>query len=222
MLQSMRKHARYFYVLFFIIIITFVFWGVGNTDKERVNYLAEIGKEKITTEEFWRSYERVRDSYREMYKGQSFDEIEQKLNLKMMVLNSLIEERVLLASADEIGLKVSDAELQQAIVTDPRFMRDGSFKKDIYVRTLAMNRLTPEYYEGVLRNQLAVSKMTRLIVAGIDVNEADMAGIKIDAAKADMVKQMALLGKRKAAVVSYIEGAKTKLNVKIRMDLITS
>jgi hypothetical protein len=85
-----------------------------------------------------------------------------------------------------------------------------------------MNRLTPEYYEGVLRNQLAVSKMTRLIVAGIDVNEADMAGIKIDAAKADMVKQMALLGKRKAAVVSYIEGAKTKLNVKIRMDLITS
>ena len=134
MLQSMRKHARYFYVLFFIVIITFIFWGVGTKDKSTTETVVEIGKEKITVEEFWRAYERTRDTYRELYKDQPFDEIEKKLNLKQMVLNGLLEERVLLISARELGLTASDEDLQQTIINDPRFRRDGVFKKDIYLR----------------------------------------------------------------------------------------
>ena len=45
----MRKHARYFYVLFFIVILTFIFWGVGTVDKTGpAEIVAEVGKYKIT------------------------------------------------------------------------------------------------------------------------------------------------------------------------------
>jgi hypothetical protein len=221
MLQSMRKHARYFYVLFFIVIITFVFWGVGTNDKDGPRLVAEIGNERITTDEFWRTYERALESYREMYKGQSLENLEQKLNLKAMVLNSLVEERVLLVSAQDLGLIASDEELQQAIVKDPRFIRDGSFKREIYVRTLANNRLTPEFYESLLRNQLSTNKVRNLIGSGLDVTDADLAGIKTDASKIDMMRQMVLLGKRNAALKSYIEGAKTKMKFKLNTNVIS-
>jgi len=221
MLQSMRKHARYFYVLFFIVIITFIFWGVGAKDKSTTETVAEIGKEKITVEEFWRAYDRTRDTYRELYKDQPFDEIEKKLNLKQMVLNGLLEERVLIVSARELGLSVSDKDLQQAIINDPRFRRDGVFKKDIYVRTLAMNRLTPDMYEGMLRDQLAVDKMRRLIISSVDIDEVDLAGTQADPAKAAMIKQMALYNKRNAALRSFVEGAKARMNFKINKDIIS-
>lgn len=221
MLQSMRRHARYFYVLFFIIIITFIFWGVGTNDKEGARFVAEIGDERITKDEFWRIYERARESYREMYKGQPLEEIEQKLNLKLMVLDSLVEDKVLLVSARELGLVASDDELQHAIIKDPRFIREGSFKKEIYLRTLANNRLTPDYYESILRNQLSTNRMRNLIISGVDVTDADLAGIKVDAARAELIKQAALFSKRNAALKSYIEGAKVRMKVKINMDVIS-
>ncbi len=218
----MRKHARYFYVLFFIVIITFIFWGVGTKDKSTTETVVEIGKEKITIEEFWRAYERTRDTYRELYKDQPFDEIEKKLNLKQMVLNGLLEERVLLISARELGLTASDEDLQQTIINDPRFRRDGVFKKDIYLRTLTMNRLTPDMYEGMLRDQLAVDKMRKLIISSVDINEIDLAGTQADPTKAAMIKQMALYNKRNAALRSFVEGAKARMNFKINKDIISS
>jgi peptidyl-prolyl cis-trans isomerase D len=221
MLQSMRRHAKYFYVLFFVVIISFVFWGVGSQDKEQALNLADIGNERISKEEFWRAYEFQRENLRNTYKGLDFDEIEKKYDLKNRVLNSLIEDKVMQISASEIGLAVSDKELQESIRATPSFMRDGVFRNEIYVRVLSFYRWTPEYYEGLRRNEMLATKMRMLIVSGIDVNEADIAGIKIAAPKSEMVKQMALLGKRQAALKSYIDGAKAKMNIKVRMDLIS-
>jgi hypothetical protein len=89
------------------------------------------------------------------------------------------------------------------------------------VRVLSFYRWTPEYYEALRRNEMLATKMRMLIVSGVDANEADIAGLKIDASKSEMVKQMALLAKRQAALKSYVEGAKAKMQVKIRMDLIS-
>jgi len=217
----MRKHAKYFYVLFFVVIISFVFWGVGTQDKEQALNLADIGNERISKEEFWRAYEFQRENLRNTYKGLDFDEIEKKYDLKNRVLNSLIEDKVMQISAVEIGLTVSDKELQESIRATPSFMRDGIFRNEIYVRVLSFYRWTPEYYEALRRNEMLAAKMRMLIVSGVDANEADIAGLKIDAAKLEMVKQMALLAKRQAALKSYVDGAKAKMQVKIRMDLIS-
>ncbi|HMK56330.1 MAG TPA: SurA N-terminal domain-containing protein [Dissulfurispiraceae bacterium] len=221
MLQSMRRHARYFYVLFVIVIITFIFWGVGNVDKSTSVSVAEIGREKISVEEFWRTYERTRDAYREMYKGQNLDEIDKKLNLKKTVLDGMIEERVLLASARELGLTVSDEELQQAIVTDPRFRRDGVFHREIYVKTLALNRMTPEIYESMLRDQITADKLRRMIASSVDVTSADLAGAPDDPEKSAMIRQMVLYNKRNAAIRSYVEAAKKQLNIKINQEALS-
>ena len=74
MLKMMRHHAKYFYVLFFIIILSFLFWGVGTVDKTSSGgIVAEVGKQKITQEEYYRAYDNAFKFYRDLYK-EKFDE----------------------------------------------------------------------------------------------------------------------------------------------------
>lgn len=221
MLKTLRKHAKYFYVLFFIVILTFIFWGVGPLDKPTEIAIAEIGKDKISAEEYWRTYERARDFYRQIYREQFTQEMEDKLKLKETVLNGLIEERLLLISAREIGLRVTDAELQEAITTDPRFIRDGVFKKDVYLKTLQLNRLTPEFFENSLRQQLMVQKMRMLILSSVDISSYDIGGVSQDEKRLNDLKQIFLSQKRDKILKSFVETMKQKMNVKVNKDLIS-
>jgi peptidyl-prolyl cis-trans isomerase D len=217
----MRKHAKFFYFLFFIVILSFIFWGVGTLDKPTAVNVAEINGEKITVEEYWRTYENIRQFYRDLYKAQFDEEMEKKLKLKEAVLNSLIEERVLLISARKLGIAVTDKELQDAVVNDPRFMRDGVFRKDVYFRTLELSRLTPETFENSVRRNLTQLKMRRLIGSAIDVNPLDLKDVSGDEKKINEMKQAILSDKIDAAVKSYVNGMKQKMNLKVNMELIS-
>lgn len=220
MLKTMRKHARFFYFLFFIVILSFIFWGVGTLDKPTAVSVAEIGKEKITVEEYWRAYEQVRDKYRETYREQFNEEMEKKLNLRENVLNALIEDRVLLISAKELGMAVTDKEVQDAIINDPKFMRDGIFRKDVYFRTLDLNRLTPEAYESSLREQLMILKMKRLIGSVVDISE-DLKNIPGDEKTVTEVRKALISLREGSTVKSYVDGVKQRMNLKVNMELIS-
>lgn len=221
MLRAMRKHAKYFYVLFFIVILTFIFWGVGTVDQPTSVSVAEIGNEKITVEEYWRAYERARQAYRELYKDKFDEEMEKKLQLKESILNSLIDERVLLISARESRLTVSDKELHDVIINDPRFMRDGVFRKDVYFRTLELNRLTPEMFENSMRLQLTELKIKRLVWSSIDVNQLDLKDVSGDDKKVIELKQLILFDKRNTVLKSYIDSIKQRMDLKINKDVIS-
>jgi len=215
MLKAMRKHAKYFYVLFFIVILSFIFWGVGTVDKSTAVPIAEVGKEKISLEEYWAAYDRARDYYRNITQGNFTEEMEKQLNLKQKVLDSLVDEVVLAAEAKKIGIRVSDAELEEAIVNDPAFLREGKFGKDVYLRTLQLNRMTPEYFESTKRRELTLAKMHRLIGESVDLTDE----VLNDAAPANL-RQALLSQLREKAVRSYVEGLKKQMKIKINQQLI--
>ena len=145
MLKGMRKHAKYFYVLFFIVILSFIFWGIGPKDiSNGVEIVAEVGKHKITAEEYWKRYDGVYRFYRELYKEKFDEEMEKNLKLKEKVLDQMVNERVLLIAAQEEGIQASDEELQDAIAHDPAFMKNGVFDKVVYLNRLKLSRMTPE------------------------------------------------------------------------------
>jgi peptidyl-prolyl cis-trans isomerase D len=216
MLKAMRKHAKFFYILFFIVILSFIFWGVGTVDKSTAVTVAQVGKDKISLEEYWAAYDRAREFYRNITKGNFTEEMEKTLNLKQKVLDSLIDEIVLVAAAKKTGIQVSDAELEEAIMNDPSFSRDGKFSKDIYLRTLQLSRMTPEYFESMKRKELIIGKMHRLIGESVDV-PAEGPG---NAAAAN-VRQALLSQMRENAVRSYVEGLKKQMNIKINQQLIS-
>jgi parvulin-like peptidyl-prolyl isomerase len=213
MLKAMRKHAKFFYVLFFIVILSFIFWGVGTVDKSATVALVEAGSEKVTLEEYWASYDRAREFYRNITKGAFTEEAEKQLNLKQKVLDLLIDEVVLMADAKKRGIKVSDEELREAIVNDPAFLREGRFSEDVYLRVLQLNRMTPEYFEFTKRKELTLSKIHRMIGEAVNVPAGDMPD---EQAMNALLSQM-----RQQAVKSYVEGLKQQMKIKVNQQLIS-
>ncbi|MCL5021790.1 MAG: SurA N-terminal domain-containing protein [Nitrospirae bacterium] len=216
MLQAMRKHAKFFYVLFFIIILSFIFWGVGNVDKSTAVPIAEVGKEKISVEEYWTAYDRARDYYRNITKGNFTEEMEKKLNLKQKILDSLVDDLLLLTEAKKVGITVGDAELREAIVNDPAFIRDGKFNDDVYLRTLQLNRMTPEYYESQKKKELILQRMRRLIGDSVEITDAAMSDPSLSAYVQPLLSQM-----RDKAVKSYIDGIRKQTKIKVNQQLIS-
>jgi peptidyl-prolyl cis-trans isomerase D len=215
MLKAMRKHAKFFYVLFFIVILSFIFWGVGTVDKSTAVPIAEVGKSKITLEEYWSAYDRAREFYRNVSKGAFTEEMEKQLNLKQRVLDALIEDAALLAAARKMGIQASDAELEEAITNDPPFMRDGKFNKEVYLRSLQLNRLTPEYYEAMKRKELILAKVRRLIGESVDLTD-EATNIPSD----PQMRSALLAQMRDSAVKSYVEGLKKQMKVKVNRQLL--
>jgi len=218
MLKAMRKHAKFFYVLFFIVILSFIFWGVGTVDKSTSVTIAEIDKEKISVEDYWKAYDRAREFYRQLFKEKFDETLEKQLNLKQKVLDSLIDERVLLLAAKKEGIKVTDEELQDSVVNDPAFMRDGKFNNEIYLRTLQLNRLTPEYFESMKRRELTLTKMRRLVGEAVDLTDVDVppaSGPDQDAARQAQAMEM-----KDKAMRSYIEGMKKQMKIVVNQQLL--
>ncbi len=212
MLKVMRKHAKYFYVLFFIVIITFVFWGVGTVDKTgMIEKAAEVGPYKILADDYIDTYERYVRFYREIYKEKFSEEMQKELKRK--VLESMVDDKVLLIAAKDAGIVVSDEELQDSISREPAFQKNGVFDHDMYINRLMLNRITPEYYENMKRQELIVEKMRRLIESSADANAftinlpENSGNDKSD----DMLNQVLSRDIKARAVKSFIEGYKKNI-----------
>lgn len=221
MLKMMREHAKFFYVLFFIVILSFIFWGVGSVDKSTAVPVVKIGKEQITLEDFWTAYDRARNFYKEVYKDKFNDELEKQLNIKQLVLDALINERVLFITAKKAGITVTDEELEDAIINDPAFLRDGRFNKDIYLRILDLNRMTPEFFESMKRKEITALKMRRLVGESVALTDIDLKKSSGgEQPKADVVQAM-LFEMRDKVLKSYIEGMKNKMKIEVNQQIIS-
>lgn len=221
MLQFMRKHAKFFYVFFFLIIISFIFFYVGPIDKSATVPVAEVGKEKITLEEYWKTYDRARNLYRDIYKEKFDEEMEKKLQLKEKVLEALIEEKALLLAAKEMGIIIKDEELEEAITHEQTFTRNGVFDREIYVRTLELNRITPEMFENAKRQELTLAKIKKVIGESIDLTDDKIQQLPADDKIAKALRQTLLADKRERAIKSYVDGLKKQMKIKINSQLIS-
>ncbi len=219
MLQFMRKHAKFFYIFLFLVIVSFVFFYVGPVDRNQNPVVVEIGDEKIHIDEYWRVYDRIREYYRDLYKDK-FEEMEEKLNLSEKALDALIQERLLLRKATEWRITVTDEELQEAIMNEPVFQRNGVFRRDVYLRTLRLNRLTPRAYEAIKRRELMLQKVTTLIEAAVDVDEKDLSGVKGNEELVKALREAILQDKRQKVLKAFVESIKREVPVKVHRELI--
>jgi peptidyl-prolyl cis-trans isomerase D len=218
----MRHHAKYFYVLFFIVILSFIFWGVGTVDKTSSGgIVAEVGKYKITQEDYYRAYDNAFKFYKDTYKEKFDEEMQKKLDLKDKVLDSLINNRILLIAAAENGIKVSDEELNDAITREPAFMRDGVFDNQVYQNTLRLSRISPEAYESMKRDELTATRMSRLIELSTYPAVADLGNLSADDQTIKALKDAMLNDAKDKAVKAYIEGFKKSLKIKEYRQLIS-
>ena len=161
MLDLMRRKAQspYLQATVLVIILVFVFWGVGMDRSNRRNAVATVNDEAIDFMTYQRSYERLISQYREQFGGSIPDNLLDALGLKEQVLNQLIQRILVRQGAGEIGILISDQEVRETIEKIDSFQSNGVFDVKAYKDILTASKTTVPDFEAGIRTDLLSSKV---------------------------------------------------------------
>lgn len=177
MLNVMRKHAGSWMIKFILgaVILAFIPFGYGIYQDRRDVEIASVNGAPILYDEYNRVYNNLIVQMRQQF-GEALNEDTIKmLNLKQQAMDRLVEERLMLAEARRLKLKVSDDELAASIADIEAFQTAGAFDARRYAYILERNRLTQEDFESQQKQAMLVAKLNRLISAGTKVSDAEAA-----------------------------------------------
>ena len=176
MLDIMRRNAQSWIVkvLFAIIVIVFVFWGVGSFTEDDRETLAVVNGEPISIQEFARAYESTAHSMREQNPGLSREDM-RSMQLREQVFNQMLNSKLLVQKANQLGLSVPQRELQQEITSLPAFSsEENRFDPQRYEQVLRSHRLTPSQFEQDFRHNLLMEKMENYVSLPAKPNEQEV------------------------------------------------
>jgi peptidyl-prolyl cis-trans isomerase D len=177
MLDFLRKRTRHWIIVVFVFMIAAVFaLFVGNSKMGDPNAgeVATINGEVISQREFAMHYQRTIERYRQMLKGGLTEEMVKGLNIKGNLIEELIQKKLVLQEARNLGLMASDDDVANQLVKVPEFQVAGRFNKEQYLRILEANRLYPAQFEEEQREQLTLNRLYSVILDSIQVSEADV------------------------------------------------
>ncbi len=175
MLRTIRNSTGSWLIKFIlgIIVIVFVFWGVGSFRSQRLNVLTKVNGEDILMESYRLAHANMLDNYKQMFGGQIPEGFLDRIDIKQQVLNGLINETLIRQTASEMGILVSDIDVQNIILAIPAFKHNGVFDQRLYERSLRGARLTPTAFEAQMRQHLLTDKLKGLLFSGLAVTEAE-------------------------------------------------
>ncbi len=234
MLKVIRESAierPWFYrtLMLFIAVVFVLTMGWWGFEQNRDDAIVTIGDDRVSRDEYVRYLQNVSRFYKEMLpEGDKVPEDQ----LKQMVIDQLIESRLWMQAAREMGVTVTANEVRESIMTVPAFQNKGQFDPELYKRLLAQNRLTPEMFEASHRADLMREKARMLVRESVvptadELNDAQsmLAAQPVPAvpmqpaAGADRATQAVLAQKQQRALYAYQEALKTRTKVVVRKEL---
>jgi peptidyl-prolyl cis-trans isomerase D len=175
MLNLMRKHASSWMIKFILgaVILAFIPFGYGVYQDRRDAEVANVNGDSIVYEDFNRVYNNLIVQMRQNFGDSLNEDTIKMLRLKQQAIDRLIEEKLLLAEAERLNLRVSDEELTEIIGSFEAFQTAGVFDSRRYEYILDRNRLSKEIFEDQQKKALLVNKLRDFISIGAKVSEAE-------------------------------------------------
>ena len=143
MLGSFRKFSGSIYakILLGIIIIPFVFWGMGSSiTGGSKNVVVVIDKEKYSTQHFGNFIRRTALKKVEANDVEGF-------------LFAFISEKLIEKEIEHFGIKLSDNSLARLIKHQEHFKRENKFSRTEYEKFLIKNNVTAINFESILSKE---------------------------------------------------------------------
>lgn len=175
MLQMMRDNAGSWIIkiLLGVIVLVFIFLGLGPDRNSGNNIVAEVNKTVISWDDYRLAYNELVDGYRRQLGGNLTEEMIKMFRLREQALESLITSELMMQEAKRLKLQVTDEELEKAIVSLPYFERDGVFDMKLYEALLRQNGLTVPQFEAQQRKSMLISKLRSMVESGVLVTDGE-------------------------------------------------
>ena len=185
MLQSLRDKMQGWPAIIVLGVAVFAmsFFGIeGYFNSHVETFVAKVGKREVGQQQFQDTINRIRQQQRAQM-GDQFDaSLFDKPEFKQQVLDELIGQQLLLQANEDLGMRVSDQALRDAIASQPAFQIDGKFDGNMYRAQLAGAGMTPQIYQDNLRTSLEGSLLQDAVTGSTIVTPADIdryLGIKL-------------------------------------------
>ena len=156
MLEKIRKFSKTIFakVLLVIMIIPFVFWGMGGVfNSGNTNSIAKVNKTNISTQEFV-----------EFLNNSKIDKNIIAANIENNILEKFLRQFILIKILEleikDFDIQVSDNDLVKKIKNDKKFFDEkNNFSRIEYEKFLLTNNLTASHYEKGLKDRILQQKL---------------------------------------------------------------
>ncbi|KFL35149.1 MULTISPECIES: SurA N-terminal domain-containing protein [unclassified Sulfurospirillum] len=164
MITWMQRHKKYLVITIWISTIAFVGagfvgWGAYDMNTDRAASVAKVGHRTISVQEFQSAYASHYNFYNNLLGGKLTQEQADQIGLDKIVMNTLVNQALLLNYADEIGLLATKEDVKERLINTPTFQTDGVFNKELYYSILKANRINPSDYENGLEKEILHAKL---------------------------------------------------------------
>ncbi|MFA7614879.1 MAG: SurA N-terminal domain-containing protein, partial [Candidatus Caldatribacteriota bacterium] len=129
--------------LFLLIIASFIFTGFNGVGIGSSREVANVDGTPITTREYQTALNRQIDFFNQMMGGNLTQAQLEQMGIKKTVLDTLIQQKLMLNAAGKIGFAISQDEIKAEIKKLPYFQSNGQFDVSLYRNMLQSNGYVP-------------------------------------------------------------------------------
>lgn len=176
MLQNIREGARGWlaWVIVAVISIPFAFWGINEYfSPAPTRVIAEVNDVELSEYDFRRQVNQQKQRLRAMFQNPNLDLSFMDEQIKQSTLKRMIEEELLVQSAVDVGMRISDALLVGRIHSIPAFQEDGTFSQERYEQLLGYQGLTPPGFERDIRRELLTEQIREGVLRSALITDYD-------------------------------------------------
>jgi peptidyl-prolyl cis-trans isomerase D len=137
-----------------LITIPFALFGIDSylSSAGHNVAVAKVGGDNISIQEYDNALKNMRNRLQSEGK---FDQAQlESTEVKSLVLNQLINKKLLSDEIQNAKFAISDSQLATYVTGMPDFQKDGKFSQEIYDKTLEQNQLSPTKFEAGMRADL--------------------------------------------------------------------
>ena len=167
MFNFLKKHRIFSQIILVLIVLTFALFGVDSylRGRDATDVVAEIGSAGISQREYGIMVSQAQDRLRaQAQQNPQAAEYLQSDAFKRSVLNEMIQRRVLLNQAAQMGMAVSENELREVIGSVSAFFdENGQFSAEKYEQLLRAQNLSPADFERQIEQDLIVGRLQNTI-----------------------------------------------------------
>jgi len=170
MLDKMREGSQGIVAksILVVIILSFALAGVsGYLGTTSENAVVTVNGEGISQQSVDQAYQNERARLQQQY-GEQFDLIASTpgftQQIRAQATQTLITERLIAQAVAEMGLRVGDEQVKEAIRNMPEFQVDGKFDNNLYLSLLRNNNLAPAQFSANFKTDLVRLQLLESLV----------------------------------------------------------
>lgn len=153
--DSLKGHKWLTYVVFGALALIFAAWGaygVSDLSFGSSTYAAKVNGHKIPYEDVRSAWQREQNDWSQRFGGAMPSG--QRTLLQDQLLESAVRDVLLTDRAHDLGYRVPQDQLADAVRSEPAFQLDGKYNAEVAKSRLAQAGLTPQQYSTDLNDEL--------------------------------------------------------------------